>query len=62
MMMIYNWDKSESKSVKGREHQKRTQSLSQAFKRPSESGEFVFCVQLGSLENLWLELDHTLLV
>ena len=41
-----------SRSVKGREHQKRTQPPSQAFRRLSESGELVFCVQLGSLEKI----------
>ena len=54
MMMIFIWYKSVSRSVKGREHQKRTQPPSQEFRRLSESGEFVFCVQLGSLENCGL--------
>ena len=52
MMMIFIRYKSVSISVKGREHQKRTQSPYQTFKRLSESGEFVFCVQLGLLEKI----------
>ena len=39
-----------SRLLKGREHQKLTQLSPQAIRRRSESGEFIFCVQLGSLE------------
>ena len=46
---IYYIQKSVSISVKSREHQKRTQSLYHGFKLLSELGDFVFCVQLGSL-------------
>ena len=52
MMMIFIWYKSVSRFVKGREHQKRTQPPSQAFRRLSESGAFVLCVQLGLLEKI----------
>ena len=52
MTMIFTRYKSVSISVKSREHQKRTQSLCWAFQLLSELGDFVFCVQLGSIEKI----------